>query len=607
MANCEINNKPTVLRKIRIAKIIADCRILADKIVREWKPIDPTWKTVKGCAYLRLSTDNQVDVEKGSLEQQINIAVSETIIRSNSSKINYQITHFFIEPGVTGRDDNRPEFQAMKRNIKRGFFCFVVFKEIARISRNAVQWKEFFRLCIEKECDVFIRGLPFNPNDPTQLLQLDILAAFAEYESNINSKRLKESNFSAMLTSGKFNSTQPILGLDPQMVNGKACPGFYTPNSDDLKKVEWIMQTFIKYGSYKQTIDVCEKHGIVNRNGQSFLKNSLHTLLTNKRYIGQWEVNKESKDKIQEKLMPYDRYAIVDLPHGCVIDKTLWDKVQKTVTRISNIRQRENGVDRIYLLSGILQHPDGSPFHGRSGKGRNGYVSLYYTNPKNNISINAVPVEEEAKKMVSEIIQKTPTLKSALLRRAEECSRITQLLDHNVTTVVSRIAELEKEKATVDRRLDFLLSNNDIKAANEFMEEYVVSAKSLITEITKHQAQLENLRKKRKDLEESSFNWREVGSQAIKIQKVIQENDPAALKATYRELFEKIIICDTDNEGVRQIHFVLRNEESMGVTFEEKGSVTEKRAGWTGLEPAASGVTGRRYNQLNYHPASSSV
>src|SRR4051812_8384762 len=25
-------------------------------------------------------------------------------------------------------------------------------------------------------------------------------------------------------------------------------------------------------------------------------------------------------------------------------------------------------------------------------------------------------------------------------------------------------------------------------------------------------------------------------------------------------------------------------------------------AGWTGLEPAASAVTGRRYNRLNYHP-----
>ena len=28
-----------------------------------------------------------------------------------------------------------------------------------------------------------------------------------------------------------------------------------------------------------------------------------------------------------------------------------------------------------------------------------------------------------------------------------------------------------------------------------------------------------------------------------------------------------------------------------------------RMAGWTGLEPATSDVTGRRSNQLNYHPA----
>ena len=32
---------------------------------------------------------------------------------------------------------------------------------------------------------------------------------------------------------------------------------------------------------------------------------------------------------------------------------------------------------------------------------------------------------------------------------------------------------------------------------------------------------------------------------------------------------------------------------------------SEGMAGWTGLEPAASGVTGRRSNQLNYHPKKS--
>jgi hypothetical protein len=34
----------------------------------------------------------------------------------------------------------------------------------------------------------------------------------------------------------------------------------------------------------------------------------------------------------------------------------------------------------------------------------------------------------------------------------------------------------------------------------------------------------------------------------------------------------------------------------------EGHGVTRKLAGRTGLEPATSGVTGRRSNQLNYHP-----
>ena len=33
------------------------------------------------------------------------------------------------------------------------------------------------------------------------------------------------------------------------------------------------------------------------------------------------------------------------------------------------------------------------------------------------------------------------------------------------------------------------------------------------------------------------------------------------------------------------------------------GELILKMAGRTGLEPAASGVTGRRYNQLNYRPS----
>ena len=48
----------------------------------------------------------------------------------------------------------------------------------------------------------------------------------------------------------------------------------------------------------------------------------------------------------------------------------------------------------------------------------------------------------------------------------------------------------------------------------------------------------------------------------------------------------------------------LREGASDGVGESEGQSPSDKKlAGSTGLEPAASGVTGRRSNQLNYDPA----
>ena len=103
-----------------VHKIVQDCKRIAKDYVANWKPINPSWPTVDGCAYLRLSTDQQVLVEKGSLEQQVYIAISEAVIRSNSDRVNYRTTKFFIEPGITGTTDNRPEFNSMMLDIKSG-------------------------------------------------------------------------------------------------------------------------------------------------------------------------------------------------------------------------------------------------------------------------------------------------------------------------------------------------------------------------------------------------------------------------------------------------------------------------------------------------------
>src|SRR5688500_7264318 len=56
--------------------------------------------------------------------------------------------------------------------------------------------------------------------------------------------------------------------------------------------------------------------------------------------------------------------------------------------------------------------------------------------------------------------------------------------------------------------------------------------------------------------------------------------------------------------GLPTVARELRNaSESWLANRSSRIAKCERRlAGWTGLEPAASGVTGRRSNQLNYHP-----
>ena len=146
------------------------------------------------------------------------------------------------------------------------------------------------------------------------------------------------------------------------MINGQPQVGFYMPDNNELKTVSWIMETFVKYASYAKTLEECNKMGISNWNQSPFKTHALVNLLTNKRYVGRWELNIENKDKEQQRLMPYDRYAEVELPHGCLIDITLWQKVQKTIQMMKGRKDKNLNINRVYPLSGILISKDGSRF-----------------------------------------------------------------------------------------------------------------------------------------------------------------------------------------------------------------------------------------------------
>ncbi len=581
-------------RRAQIDRIVADCREKARKIVVGWQLTNPDWKVIEGCAYLRLSTDEQVAVEKGSLEQQINIAVSEATIRSSSERINYRITHFYIEPGITGTTDRRPEFQSLLKQIKAQRHKFVIMKELARITREVSVWKDFFNLCNSNQCSIIIRGFPFNPNDPGQIFQLDILAAFAAYESNQTSKRVRESVHSAMISSGKFNSTPRVLGLKQQSLNGEPQVGFYEPNFEELKTVIWIMQTFLKYGSYTRTLEECARHGIKNLKGGPFKTHALINLLTNKRYIGKWEVNLENRHKETNLLMPYDRYAEIELNYGCLVDTNLWQQVQAMIAKIKGSKDKNTKLNRIYPLSGLLKALDGSSFAGGSAwKGKHRHT--YYYNSTHQIRLSAELIEEHAIAMVGEILRGSPKMQRSIEEYGSDVQTASELCLKQCREFELEIAALLEQKTRLNQRLDWFLSTASGGESETFRTEYKAELAKINADLAKAEFRRADLLKKASALKSEEFNWKAIGQRCEAILKFIQEKDAVALKNAYRQLFEAIIVGEIGSDGQTELKFVLNGEDDGGfpdsVNRRKKVRVDDEMAREEGFEPPTNRLT----------------
>ena|GEM_PF-1804814 len=579
--------------KLLLAAALKKCTALSHKCVYDWVPTNKNWPTVEGCCYIRLSTDTQCLVDDGSLVQQIHIAVEEMKRLSITDESNYKITRFYIDAGFSGRIDARPEFLEMEQNIIKKRHAFVVFKELARISRNAARFSIFFSNCNKANCKLIIpNDCPINPNDPASVLRLGLSSVLSQYEAEVTSKRLRLSINSAMRSSGKFNATHVVLGLDQLVVDGKPKVGLYMANSNELKTVEWIMQTFIRLGSYQATLQEIEKHGIKNKHGIPFKKNSLHRLLKDMKYIGKAELNKDNKGKDSRQFMSYDQYAIVDLPHGCVVDIELFEKVQTTTKNLKGSKAKVTRIKRVYPLSGILKlGKDGSNFGGSSANGRTQRTD-YYQNTKHHIRLNAEVIELEAKKVLTDIIKNSPRLQTALVERIKSSKSAADQLLSQTELIKSRIAQLQSERISWDKRLDFLIEGASSKEASIFKAEYIQAVSKIKTDIDLCNQQIATIERSRSELKDADLTAVSLVARAEKILNLIQERDPIALKNAYRSLFTCIEVGDLDSNGKRELRFRISSSESAAlVNRAEDFGIENKMAQMAGLEPATKRLT----------------
>ncbi len=93
----------------------------------------------KVAGYLRLSR------EDGDKEESDSIGSQRSIITRKLEELgqDFELIDFYIDDGYTGLNTDRPAFQKMLEDIKKGLINSIITKDLSRLSRNSFEANYF--------------------------------------------------------------------------------------------------------------------------------------------------------------------------------------------------------------------------------------------------------------------------------------------------------------------------------------------------------------------------------------------------------------------------------------------------------------------------------
>ena len=518
--------------------ILRECQKIAQNYINTWKPVDESWPVDLGAVYVRLSTSEQAEVQHGSLENQVHSAFEESKRRSYESRINFKISHVFIESPSSGTRRDRKEFIRLQEHIKQGDCKFIATKEVSRLARNVGIWEEFINLCESRTCRLLIPGLP-SDGSPATYTFLRLLAVISQSEVEQTKHRIRTS-VKISMQQGKFNSTHLLLGLDQK--NNQV--GIYEKNQSEAETVKFIFESYLELKSLGLVLDRLNEYKIKNKNGKDFKRHALQNLLTNRKLISEWPIYE--KDKLA---------SVVKLSHEPVIKLDLFKQVQDALN--TNKRNRVKNPRRCYPLSTLLKI-SGEPetiFRGSTGTGRSGEVFYYYRNEKHRVCIPCADLEKVALDILVAITQNDPEIIKAVQKYKGNQLDQKTILEKSKKSLFKELSSKGFEKKQKIDALTTVINNT-----GENFKEILVGFQSEIDRLNNETLELEN---RIKDVdaqilniaEAANFTWERFADHLPKIATVVRNNHLELLRPLLLSLFDFIEVTPPDDEGRIKLNF----------------------------------------------------
>ena len=239
----------------------------------------------------------------GSKQTEQSIEGQLRVCYEYAEREGYKVISEYIDRKLTGKNDNRPDFQRMITDAKKGHFQYVLVYKLDRFARNRYDSAVYKHKL--KQCGVkVVSATEAISDNPEGVILEAVLEASAEYYSLELSQKIKRGYRESMIK-GNFIGGSVPMGY--KVENKKL-----VIDEENAHVIKWVFEQYANGVNKKVIINELTAKGIYSKSGKPYGITAFQNALRCKKYIG---------------IMEWSDIVIED---GCpaLIDRDTFDKVQ---------------------------------------------------------------------------------------------------------------------------------------------------------------------------------------------------------------------------------------------------------------------------------------
>lgn len=330
----------------------------------------PLKKVYHASIYLRLSKEDG-DMTSGSKNESNSISNQKSLVMDYlKDKHDIQVVSIREDDGYSGVDFNRPGFQLMLEDIKKGIIDCIIVKDLSRFGRNYIEVGRY----LEKLFPMLgVRFIAVNDNYDSLEVDTahDIVMPFKNLINDSYCRDLSvkiRSHLAVKRKNGEFIGAFACYGYlkDPENKNHLVIDTYAGPVVQDIFRMKIngysqykIADTLNEQGilspmEYKRSIGVHFETSFKVNTKALWSAKAVSRILTNEVYTGVLVQGKQTtpnhKVKVRQAVEEKD-WIRVENAHAPLIDPCLFEIVQTLLERDTRTSPK---ADSVFPLSGLL-------------------------------------------------------------------------------------------------------------------------------------------------------------------------------------------------------------------------------------------------------------